>query len=227
MKPSEIEGLIDKYSPLSREQEDTEFSRRMTKAWTILRRAERAAVKAGQFGRFSQDMLTYLNRLCDYIKVVSKLHRDGNKPAAKIKQEAVLSKGEMTLTLAKEMASAVEKIAAEAGESLVIAVVDSGANLVLLHSMDNAFILSCDAARKKAYTAAALKMPTHRALELSKEGQALEGLVSGGEVLLLGGGYPLIYKGRLFGAVAVSGASAEEDAKFAEFASLYFEKRME
>lgn len=131
----------------------------------------------------------------------------------------------MTLNLAKEMAYAIEKAAEQIGVNIVIAVMDGGANLVLLHAMDGSFIASIQVAQDKAYTAAALKMPTHEALAKSRGGD-LDGLTNGNGIMLIGGGEPLIKGERLFGSVGVSGGTKEQDMLLAKIGAEYFRRRI-
>lgn len=130
----------------------------------------------------------------------------------------------MTLTMAKELAEAVETAAGIMGINVVTAIDDEGANLVLLHAMDNSFIASVRVAQDKAYTAAALKMPTHTALEEARGG-ALDGLTNGNGIMLLGGGYPLVANGKIYGSIGVSGGSKEQDTTLAAVAAEYFKIR--
>ena len=83
----------------------------------------------------------------------------------------------MTIAMAKELAEAVEKAATILGVKVVVAIRDEGANLVLLHAMDDSYIASVQASQDKAYTAVALKMPTHIALDESRGG-SLDGLTT-------------------------------------------------
>ncbi len=131
----------------------------------------------------------------------------------------------MTLGLAKEIAKAVEIAAEIIGVKVVVAVRDGGANLVLLHAMDDSYIASIQASQDKAYTAVALKMPTHTALEESRGG-ALDGLTNGNGILLLGGGYPLRKGERIYGGVGVSGGTKEQDTVLAMVAAQYFKARV-
>ena len=85
------------------------------------------------------------------------------------------SQKKMTIAMAKELAEAVEKAATILGVKVVVAIRDEGANLVLLHAMDDSYIASVQASQDKAYTAVALKMPTHIALDESRGG-SLNGL---------------------------------------------------
>ena len=133
----------------------------------------------------------------------------------------------LTLDLAKEIALAVEKKAESMGKKVVIAILDGGANLMLLHSMNDAYIASSQIAQDKAYTAVSLKMPTHIALEESRGGN-LDGLTptDSNHLMLLGGGMPLIINGKVVGGLGVSGGTAKEDTDFAEFGAMYLERRL-
>lgn len=131
----------------------------------------------------------------------------------------------LTLTLAKEIAYAVEKAAEQLGVKVVIAIRDEGANLVLLHAMDDSYIASIQVSQDKAYTAVALKMPTHEALKESRGG-ALDGLTNGNGIMLLGGGEPLQKDGRIFGGIGVSGGTKEQDILLSRLGAEYFRARI-
>lgn len=130
----------------------------------------------------------------------------------------------VNLKIAKEVIFAVEEAAKAMNVNVVVAVVNSGANLVALEAMDNSYIASIKAAQDKAYTAMALKMPTQTALEQSRGG-ALDGLTNGNGILLLGGGEPLAKDGVIFGAVGVSGGTKEQDIALAQIGAKIFELR--
>ena len=129
----------------------------------------------------------------------------------------------MTIAMAKELAEAVEKAATILGVK-VVAIRDEGANLVLLHAMDDSYIASVQASQDKAYTAVALKMPTHIALDESRGG-SLDGLTNGNGILLLGGGYPLRTDKKIYGGIGVSGGTKEQDTALAMVADAYFKAR--
>lgn len=130
----------------------------------------------------------------------------------------------MTIAMAKELAEAVEKAATILGVKVVVAIRDEGANLVLLHAMDDSYIASVQASQDKAYTAVALKMPTHIALDESRGG-SLDGLTNGNGILLLGGGYPLRTDEKIYGGIGVSGGTKEQDTTLAMVADAYFKAR--
>ncbi len=123
----------------------------------------------------------------------------------------------MTLETAKKAAEAAVIAAEKIGVKIVVAVCDEGANLVLLNAMDDSYIASVRAAQDKAYTAVALKMPTHVALKESRGG-ALDGLTNGNGILLLGGGFPLECGNKIYGGIGVSGGTKEQDTLIAAVA---------
>jgi uncharacterized protein GlcG (DUF336 family) len=103
--------------------------------------------------------------------------------------------------------------ALESGVSMVIVVVDSGGNLVAQQRMDNAFIGSIAISLSKAYTAAALQIPTDELAGSVLPGQPLYGLAEtgGGRFCVFGGGIPIMRKGRCIGGLGVSGGTLEQD----------------
>jgi uncharacterized protein GlcG (DUF336 family) len=126
---------------------------------------------------------------------------------------------DINLTYAIALIKEVEMKAAQMGISVVTAVYNSSANPVAIHCMDGAYIASFDIASNKAYTSAALKMPTSVLKNLSQPGQELYGIqfTNQGRIVIFGGGEPLYYDNKLIGALGVSGGSESEDTKLAEF----------
>lgn len=161
------------------------------------------------------------NKSVHIIKENSKPQKTEKHPET----EAPPAYDKLTLSFAKEISYAIEKAAEAMGISVVIAIRDEGANLILLHAMEDSFLASVQVAQDKAYTAAALKMPTHEALAASRGG-ALDGLTNGNGIMLVGGGEPLKSDGKIFGAVGVSGGTKEQDILLSELGSRYFRVRI-
>jgi uncharacterized protein GlcG (DUF336 family) len=94
---------------------------------------------------------------------------------------------------------------------VVIAIVDSGANLVLLHRHDRAQLASVDIAQGKARTAARMKRPT-KLLEdgVNGGGAGLRVLALDG-IIPMEGGLPLLKDGKVIGAIGVSGVASAQD----------------
>jgi uncharacterized protein GlcG (DUF336 family) len=125
----------------------------------------------------------------------------------------------MTLATAKRMIEAAEKKAQELGQPMVIAVVDVGGNIVALHRMDNAFLVSIEIAKNKAYTAVGVQMPTHELTAACQPGAPLFGLntTDNCRIVIFGGGFPIKDKdGALVGGIGASGGSIEQDIACAQ-----------
>lgn len=227
----EVEDLCDKYMPQGFSgftvSGENIVNAELNMARTIIRRAERVASRLIATNKIRPLTYTYLNRLSDMTYALSVYAIDDKKPLARKFNAISQQINELSLELAKEIALAVEKRAESMGKSVVIAVLDGGANLMLLHSMADSYIASRQIAQDKAFTAVSLKMPTHIALEESRGG-ALDGLsaTSTNGLMLLGGGEPLIINGKVVGGLGVSGGTAKEDIEFAQFGAMYLERRL-
>ncbi len=127
---------------------------------------------------------------------------------------------DVTLSMAKQLIAAVEQMAEQMGVHAVIAVANKGANPVAVHCMDDSYIASYDIAVNKAYTCAALKMPTTELKKLAMPGGDLYGIehTNGGRIVIFGGGIPIIKGGVCIGGLGVSGGSEAEDTALAEYA---------
>jgi len=136
------------------------------------------------------------------------------------------SEKNMNLQLAKALIERIERKASEMKISVVIAVVDQAARMVAVHCMDDAYIASYDIAVNKAFTSAGLKMSTEVLGNLSQPGQPLYGIqhTNEGRIVVFGGGEVLEDKGKIFGALGVSGGSAEEDTELAAYGKKIFKE---
>ena len=122
----------------------------------------------------------------------------------------------ITLEQAKEVVAGAEAEAQRNNWPVVIAIVDTGGNLVMLQRLDNAQFGSLEVARQKAWSAAAFRRPT-KVFE--------EGLAGGGAGLRilslegatpLEGGIPIAPDGQIIGAIGVSGVTSQQDAQIAQ-----------
>ena len=121
----------------------------------------------------------------------------------------------ISIDAAKKAMAAAEAEATKNNWGVAIAIVDSGANLVMLHRLDNAQLSSVRIAEQKARTAAEFRRPT----------KVFEDAVAGGgvglRVLTFGasvaeGGVPIISGGQVVGAIGVSGVQSHQDAQIAQ-----------
>ena len=133
----------------------------------------------------------------------------------------------MNLELALELIDSAKAKAKEIGVPMVIAVVDAGGNLVALQRMDQALLVSLDIAVNKAYSAVAVKVPTHVLAEVAQPGQPLYGIhtTDKGRIVIFGGGFPLSQGNEIIGGIGVSGGSVDQDMLCAEAAVKYFKAK--
>ena len=92
--------------------------------------------------------------------------------------------------------------------------------------MDDSYLASRDIAVNKAYTCVALKMSTAKLALLAAPGGELYGIqhTNGGRIVIFGGGDPLTLRGRIVGAIGVSGGSAEQDTALSAYGRRIFEE---
>lgn len=143
-----------------------------------------------------------------------------------VKNVIMQHKQDMSLELAKAVSSRVEERARQMGVKAVIVVMNSGANPVLVHCMDDSFIASYDVAFNKAYTVVGLKMPTIKLKEFAQPGGSLYGIqnTNGGRIVIFGGGEPLVVGERIVGGLGVSGGTEDEDTALAAYGRQAFEE---
>ena len=120
------------------------------------------------------------------------------------------TKTALTIEAAKAIAAACEAEARRLGLRLVIAIVDDGGHLVLLHRDDGAQVGSVEIATLKARTAVLYRRDT-RDFQDVVEGQQRYALLCIPNGILLDGGVLLKSGDEIIGAVGVSGASDQAD----------------
>jgi glc operon protein GlcG len=132
------------------------------------------------------------------------------------------TKKSLTLAAAKQIAAAAEAEAMKNKWTVVIAIVDDGANLVYLQRIDGTQVGSIDVAHAKAQSAVKFKRPT-KTFE--------ENLVSGRQAILklpgampVEGGVPLMIDGVVLGAIGVSGVTSQQDGIIAAAGLAAFER---
>src|SRR5258708_29856163 len=120
----------------------------------------------------------------------------------------------ISIDAAKNAMAAAEAEATRNNWGVAIAIVDSGANLVMLHRLDNAQLSSVRIAEQKARTAAEFRRPT-KVFEdaVAGRGGRLRVLTFGASVAE--GGVPVISGGQVIGAIALSGVQSHPDAQVA------------
>jgi len=125
----------------------------------------------------------------------------------------------ISLELAKAVMQAAEAEAEREQWSLVIAIVDSGCNMIMLHKMDQAQLGSIAVAQQKAETAVKFRRPTRLFQERLAHGAHELKMLAMPSVIPVDGGIPLILSGKIIGGIGVSGARSTQDAQVAQAAA--------
>ena len=141
-----------------------------------------------------------------------------------VRNVIIQQKQDMSLELAKTLAKRVEERAAMMGVKAVVVIMNSGANPVHVHCMDDSFIASYDVAFNKAYTVVGLKISTIELKKLAQPGGSLYGIqnTNDGKIVIFGGGEPLMIGGRIVGGLGVSGGTEDEDTALAAYGRQVF-----
>ena len=121
----------------------------------------------------------------------------------------------ISLEQAKKVMTGAEAEAKKNNWPVVIAILDSGGQLVMLQRLDNAQWGSVDIAKEKARSAVALRRPTKVFQDLIAQGGANLRLLNIG-YSVLEGGIPIVVDGKIVGAVGVSGVTSQQDAQIAQ-----------
>ncbi|AOR62754.1 GlcG/HbpS family heme-binding protein [Pectobacterium wasabiae] len=157
------------------------------------------------------------------------MHHELNTELDRRINEAIsrqLSPRRLSLSLAH--AALLAKYASEAAEDanvpIVFSLVDASGQQRYFFSMDNALLISHTLAGQKAWSAVALKMPTHTLAEKVQPGSSLYGLQNEPGICCFGGGLPCWSDGVLLGAIGISGGSVEEDIAIASAALARFSR---
>jgi len=125
----------------------------------------------------------------------------------------------ITLDIAKKLIDRIEQEALRRGAHAVISVCNAEGNPIAVHVMDGAFLVSFDAAMKKAYTAAAVRMSTMEFGKMAQPGGTFYGAdkLDNGKIVIFGGGVPLKSGDTVIGGLGISGGTGEEDHSLAEY----------
>jgi glc operon protein GlcG len=119
----------------------------------------------------------------------------------------------ITLEQAKKVMAGAEAEAKKNSWNVVMAVLDSGGNLVMLQRMDGAQFGSIEVAKDKAYSAVAFRRPTKAFDDALAQGGANLRILRVPGASPLEGGIPIVVDGKLIGAIGVSGVTSAQDAQ--------------
>ncbi|WP_058911294.1 two-domain cob(I)yrinic acid a,c-diamide adenosyltransferase PduO [Entomohabitans teleogrylli] len=213
----------------------SEAGSRLHLARTLARRAERRLVELAEQVAVRQVLMQYINRLSDCLYALARAEdhhaqlacitrRVMERYLAAVNQAPQATPGASDAPLNFHDTHTLMKHAMQAALELqvpvVISVVDDRGLPVMTYRMPDTLLVSNSLAPKKAWTAVAMKAPTHTLSDIVQPGQALAGLeaMMNGDVVTFGGGYPLWRHGRIIGGLGISGGSVEQDMHIAQAA---------
>ena len=125
----------------------------------------------------------------------------------------------LTLAAAKKITAAAEAEAIKRNATVVIVVVDDGGHVLVLHRLDDTQVASVDVGIGKARTAAIFRRPSAVFEEQIKTGRVAALALPGATPLQ--GGLPIVYRGKVIGAIGVSGNTPQEDEDIAKAGADY------
>ena len=119
----------------------------------------------------------------------------------------------LSLADAKCMLETAERKADEIGVAYSVAVVDAGGHLLAFFRQDGALIGSIELAINKARTARMFDTSTESLAALAQPMAPLYGLQNSGQgnIVVFGGGIPVLRNGAVIGAVGASAGTVQQD----------------
>jgi uncharacterized protein GlcG (DUF336 family) len=134
--------------------------------------------------------------------------------APSVPADALPTKEVLTLRAARSVADAAEAEALRRGATVVIAVVDDAGYLLVLHRLDDTQVASVEVGIAKARTAAIFRRPSKVFEDQVRNGRISALALPGAAALQ--GGIPIVHRGRVVGAIGVSGNTPQEDEDIAK-----------
>ncbi|MDR1943621.1 MAG: cob(I)yrinic acid a,c-diamide adenosyltransferase [Synergistaceae bacterium] len=210
-------------------------------ARAMARRAERWALQLLEpDGDIEPQAYRYINRLSDFLFAFA--HKvDVESSVELITKEVVSRTGgisetktqsgghgvkKLNLDTALELLSEARRKAESIGKKLVFAIVDASGELVALHRMEGALLVSIAHAQSKARSAVRIQLDTKDITPLAQPGAPFYGVQNEPEFFsIIGGGRLLRDGGEIVGAIGVSGGAIDEDLSVADAAVSLFEKK--
>jgi glc operon protein GlcG len=124
-----------------------------------------------------------------------------------------LDKKVLSFAAAQRIAATAADAARARGVGVVIAVVDDGGHLILLHRLDDTQVASVNVGIGKARTAAVYRRPSRELEEQIRAGRIAALALA--DSTPLQGGVPILLNGKVIGAIGVSGDTPQVDEAIA------------
>jgi gluconolactonase len=144
-------------------------------------------------------------------------------PASFLQAQELQDKKVLGLEIAEKIAAAAEAEANKRHSTVVIVVVDDGGYPIVIKRLNDTQVASVDVGIGKARTAAIFRRPSAEFEEQIRTGRVAALALPGATPLK--GGLPLLYGGKVVGAIGVSGNTPQEDEDIARAGVAAFEGR--
>ena len=112
---------------------------------------------------------------------------------------------DLSLAAANKLANAAMAACQAQGRHIAVSVLDHSGNIVAVQRADGVGPHNTEASRRKAYTALSTKNDTQALAVAARGNPDIANLTTLPELLLLGGGLPLLAQGQVVGAIGVAG----------------------
>lgn len=130
---------------------------------------------------------------------------------AKKEQNYTTQSVQLTLKTAFQITEQARSTATALGKNVTVAVLDASGQIIIITRGEEVGPHNTEAARRKAYTALSTKTPTLLLSRNARLNPDTQNLASLPELLLLAGGYPLWYNGKLIGGIGIAGGGSPEN----------------
>jgi uncharacterized protein GlcG (DUF336 family) len=116
---------------------------------------------------------------------------------------------------ARKVMAAAEAEASKNNWAVVIAIIDSGGHVVMIHRHDSVQLSSIELSQGKAKTALMFKRPSKVLDDAISSGGAGLRFLALRDIVPLEGGLPIVVDNKIVGAIGVSGVLSAQDAQIA------------
>nr|WP_262921687.1 heme-binding protein [Pontibacter ruber] len=159
--------------------------------------------------------LTLLILLCMPMLSLAQAGKQGNKiqkgNTDPVQANYVAEAHQLTLEAAMELTNRARTAAKTLNKDVSIAILDASGQVIMLTRGNGVGPHNTEAARRKAYTSLSTKTPTLLLARNARANADTHNLANLPELLLLGGGCPIWYKGQVIGGIGVAGGGGPEN----------------
>lgn len=156
-------------------------------------------------------LLVLLIPLFSLAQISTKKSTDFTNLNAKTEGSYTTQSVQITLKTAFQITEQTREAAKTLGKNVTIAVLDASGQIIILTRGDEVGPHNTEAARRKAYTALSTKTPTLLLSRNARLNPDIQNLATLPELLLLGGGHPLWYNGKVIGSIGIAGGGSPEN----------------